>query len=188
VNKPYELAEYLATGADIDAPLAVVWPLYLNMNRWYTDYHWDWISGPPYGEIGLQEGQVLKASPLYGAGLNDPSLFYHQEQLKVTQEEEIVVKLTTPNPKAISAEYGAEVYDLVAFYHWDFSDNQGRTKIGVRSYSNIRMAERPSASIISDLTSLFYRSWCKCLNNLAALATATRSHALGFPVKDTVYK
>jgi hypothetical protein len=173
VKKPYELAEYLATGADIDAPLATVWPLYLDMNRWYTDYRWDWVSGPPYVGIGLQEGQVLKASPLYGAGLHDPTLFYYQEQLKVTKEEEIVVKLTAHNPSSMSAEYGPEVYDLVAFYHWDFIDNKGRTRIGVRSYSNMRMAEKPSASIISDLTNLFYQSWGKCLNNLAALATSS---------------
>jgi hypothetical protein len=173
VNKPYELAEYLATGADIRAPLATVWPLYLDMNRWYTDYHWDWVSGPPYAGIGLQQGQVLKASPLYGAGLGDPTLFYYQQQLQVTPEKEIVVKLTAPNPSAMSAEYGVAVYDLVAFYQWDFSDKQGHTSIAIRSYSNIRMAEEPSAHIISDLTDLFYRSWGKCLNNLAVLATSS---------------
>lgn len=173
MNRPYELAEYLATGADIPAPLTTVWPLYLDMNRWYTDYHWDWVSGPPYAGIGLQEGQVLKARPLYGAGLHDASLFYYQEQLKVTKEVEIVVKLTAPNPGAMTAEYGAEVHDLVAFYHWDFLDKQGCTGIRIRSYSNIRMTEEPSASIISDLTNLFYRSWGKCLNNLAVLATSS---------------
>jgi hypothetical protein len=173
VRKPYELGEYLSTSADIAAPVAAVWPLHLDMNRWYTDYHWDWVSGPPYSGIGLQQGQILKASPLYGAGLDDPTLFYYQEQLRVVKEVEIVVKLTADNPTSMSAEYGSEVYDLVAFYHWDFSETQGQTRIGVRSYSNIRMAAEPGASIISALTNLFYQSWGKCLNNLAALARSS---------------
>ena len=38
----------------------------------------------------------------------------------------------------MSAEYGAEVYDLIAFYQWDFLDKQGRTSIGVRqSYESV---------------------------------------------------
>jgi hypothetical protein len=173
MKKPYELTEYLTTGADIDAPLITVWPLYLDMNRWYTDYHWDSVSGPPYAGIGLQEGQILKATPLYGAGLSDSTLFYYQEQLKVTKEAEIVVKLTAHRPRSMSAEYGAEVYDVVAFYHWDFFDNRGRTRITVRSYSNIRLAEKPSARVVSDLTQLFYRSWDNALNNLARLAASS---------------
>ena len=71
---------------------------------------------------GLQEGQVLKATPLYGAALGDPTLFYYQEQLKVTTHSEIVVKLTADNPHSMSAEYGTTVRDLVAFYHWHFTE------------------------------------------------------------------
>jgi hypothetical protein len=176
MKKPYELTEYLTTGADIDAPLITVWPLYLDMNRWYTDYHWDSVSGPPYAGIGLQEGQILKATPLYGTGLSDPTLFYYQEQLKVTKESEIVVKLTADKPQSMSGDYGVDVHDVVAFYHWDFSDNRGRTRIGIRSYSNIRMTEKPSARVIADLTHLFYRSWGNALNNLALLAASTAAH------------
>jgi hypothetical protein len=44
----YELAEYIYTETTIPAPVRAVWPAFLDMNRWYTDYHWDWISGPPY--------------------------------------------------------------------------------------------------------------------------------------------
>jgi hypothetical protein len=54
----YELAEYLVIERTIPAPLRKVWPVFLDMNRWYVDYHWDWISGPPYEGVGLQEGQV----------------------------------------------------------------------------------------------------------------------------------
>lgn len=170
MNKSYELAEYLATQRTIDAPVATVWPLYLDMNRWYTDYRWDWVSGPPYDDIGLQEGQVLRAIPLYGVGLQDPTLFYYQEQLRVTKETEIVVKLTADDPKSMSAEYGTEVRDAVAFYHWDFSAVAHRTQIGIRSYSNIRTDRRPDEVIISNLVAAFHRSWNKCLDNLAALA------------------
>jgi hypothetical protein len=80
----YELAEYLSLKRTIGAPVTKVWPVFLDMNRWYTDYHWDWISGPPYQGVGLQEGQVLKATPLYGVGMLDPTLYYLQEQVKVT--------------------------------------------------------------------------------------------------------
>ena len=170
---PYELAEYLSVKKAIGAPVGKVWPVFLDMNRWYTDYHWDWISGPPYQGVGLQEGQVLKASPLYGVGIQDPTLYYLQEQVKVTAETEIVVKITAANPKSMSSDYATEVRDIVAFYHWDFLDNRGRTRIGIRSYSNIRMTEKPSARIIADLTHLFYRSWGNALNNLALLAASS---------------
>jgi hypothetical protein len=48
-------------------------------------------------------------------------LFYFQEQLNVTTESEIVVKLTASDAKSMSAEYGTAVRDLVAFYHWHFT-------------------------------------------------------------------
>jgi hypothetical protein len=103
-------------------------------------------------------------------------LFYYQEHLKVTEESEIVVKLTADNPQAMSGDYGVEVNDVVAFYHWDFLDNRGRTRIGIRSYSNIRMTEKPSARIVADLTHLFYESWGNALNNLARLAASSAAH------------
>jgi hypothetical protein len=92
---------------------------------------------------------LLKATPLYGAGLEDPSLFYFQEQLNVTTESEIVVKPTASDAKSMSAEYGTAVRDLVAFYHWHFTAMRGSTTIAIRSYSN--------------------RSWSKCLNKLSVL-------------------
>jgi hypothetical protein len=49
----YELAEYLLIERTIPAPVRHVWPVFLDMNRWYMDYHWDWISGPPYEGVGL---------------------------------------------------------------------------------------------------------------------------------------
>jgi hypothetical protein len=111
MTQSYELAEYLTIERRMPAPVQKVWPVFLDMNRWYEDYHWDWISGPPYEGIGLQEGQVLKATPTYGAALGNPSLFYYQEQLKVRSHSDIVVKLTADNPQSMSAEYGAEVHD-----------------------------------------------------------------------------
>jgi hypothetical protein len=166
MTNSYELGEYLYTETTIRVPVRTVWPVSLDMNRWYTDYHWDWISGPLYDGVGLQEGQVLKAIPLYGAALEDPSLFYFQEQLKVTKDTEIVVKLTASAPKSMSAEYGTEVRDLVAFYHWHFTEVNESTKIAVRSYSNIRTDKRPSETIVTDLMALFHSSWNKCLKNL----------------------
>jgi hypothetical protein len=178
VTDSYELAEYLGIERKIGAPVREVWPIFLDMNRWYTDYHWDWISGPSYEGIGLQEGQVLKATPLYGVALGDPTLFYYQEQLKVTTHSEIVVKLTADNPHCMSAEYGTTVRDLVAFYHWHFTEAQGSTSIAIRSYSNIRTDKRPPETVIADLIALFHQSWNKCLDNLEALvcnSAGTRS-------------
>ena len=169
MTKSYELAEYLSIERTIPAPVRRVWPVFLDMNRWYTDYHWEWVSGPPYEGVGLQEGQVLRANPLYGVGLEDSTLYYIQEQLKVTTDREIVVKLTAYDPKSVSAEYGTEVRDIVAFYHWQFIGTRDSTTIAIRSYSNIRTDKRPSEAVISDLTALFHRSWNKCLDNLEAL-------------------
>ena len=165
----YELAEYLSVRKTIGAPVRRVWPVFLDMNRWYTDYHWDWISGPPYQGVGLQEGQVLKASPLYGVGMQDPTLYYLQEQVKVTPETEIVVKLTAANPKSMSAEYATEVRDVVAFYHWDFVGAANSTTIIIRSYCNLRTDKRPAESVLADLTAMFHQSWNKCLDKLETI-------------------
>jgi hypothetical protein len=165
----YELAEYLVIERTIAAPVRKVWPVFLDMNRWYVDYHWDWISGPPYEGGGLQEGQVLKATPLYGIALDDRALFYYQEQLKVTPYSEIVVKLTADNAKNMSAEYGTEVRDVVAFYHWHFTEVQHSTLITVRSFCNLRTDKRPAEKIITDLVVLFHLSWNKCLDKLQAI-------------------
>jgi hypothetical protein len=127
----------------------------------------------------LQEGQVLKATPLYGAALEDPSLFYYQEQLKVTKESQIVVKLTASNAKSMSVEYGTAVRDLVAFYHWHFTELRGSTTIAIYSYSNIRTDKRPSETIIADLQALFHRSWNKCLRNLADVIKGKANPSVG---------
>jgi hypothetical protein len=173
MTNAYELAEYLSIERTIPAPVRKVWPVFLDMNRWYTDYHWDWISGPPYEGVGLQEGQVLRANPLYGVGLQDSTLYYFQEQLKVTTNTEIVVKITANNPKSMSAEYGTEVRDVVAFYHWQFIEARASTTLAIRSYSNIRTEKRPSETVIAQLTALFHGSWNKSLDNLEALACAS---------------
>jgi hypothetical protein len=169
MTNSYELAEYLSIARTIPAPVRKVWPVFLDMNRWYTDYHWEWISGPPYEGVGLQEGQVLRANPLYGVGLQDSTLYYLQEQLKLTTDREIVVKLTANNPKSVSTEYGTEVRDVVAFYHWQFLDGSDSTTIAIRSYSNIRTDKRPSETVLADLIAQFHRSWYKSLSNLEAL-------------------
>ena len=165
----YELAEYLSVRKTIGAHVRNVWPVFLDMNRWYTDYHWDWISGPPYQNVGLQEGQVLKASPLYGVGMQDPTLYYLQEQVKVTPETEIVVKITAANPKSLSPDYATEVRDVVAFYHWDFVGAANSTTIIIRSYCNLRTDKRPAETVLADLTAAFHRSWNKSLNKLEAI-------------------
>jgi hypothetical protein len=165
----YELAEYLSVKRTIGAPVGRVWPVFLDMNRWYTDYHWDWVSGPPYEGVGLQEGQTLKASPLYGVGMQDPTLYFLQEQVKVTPETEIVVKLTAANPKSLSADYATEVRDVVAFYHWDFVGAGNSTTLIIRSYCNLRTAKRPAESVLADLTTLFHRSWNKYLDKLETI-------------------
>ena len=169
MTQSYELAEYLVIERTIPAPVRKVWPVFLDMNRWYVDYHWDWISGPPYAGVGLQEGQVLKATPLYGVALDDPALFYYQEQIKVTPHSEIVVKLTADNAKNMSAEYGTEVRDVVAFYHWHFTEVQNSTLIAVRAYCNLRTDKRPAEKIITDLVVLFHLSWNKCFDKLQAI-------------------
>jgi hypothetical protein len=173
MNTSYELAEYLSVRETIGAPVERIWPVFLDMNQWYTDYHWDWISGPPYEGVGLQEGQVLKAVPLYGSGLQDPTLYYLQEQVKVTTETEIVVKLTAANPKSLSADYATEVHDVVAFYHWDFLKEGDSTTILIRSYCNLRTDKRPAEAILTDLTAAFHKSWNKSLNNLASIVCSS---------------
>jgi hypothetical protein len=171
----YELAEYLSLRKTIGAPVRRVWPVFLDMNRWYTDYRWDWISGPPYQGVGLQEAQVLKASPLYGVGMQDPTLYYLQEQVKVTTETEIVVKITAPNPESLSADYATEVRDVVAFYHWDFVGAENSTTILIRSYCNLRTDKRPAEKILAELTSAFHQSWNKSLNTLETIVCDSSS-------------
>jgi hypothetical protein len=168
----HELAEYLSLKKVIGAPVHKVWPVFLDMNRWYTDYHWDWVSGPQYADIGLQEGQVLKAIPLYGVGLHEPALFFYQEQVIVTAETEIVVKLTVSEPRFLSADYGTEVRDVVAFYHWDFIGAGDATTLVIRSYSHLRSEQRPSEATLADLVVAFYRSWNTSLANLERIVAA----------------
>ena len=97
--------------------------------------------------------------------MEDPFLFYYQE-LKVTKESEFVVKLTADYPQSMSAEYGTEVRDIVAFYHWHFTEVHGSTTIAIRSYSNLRTDQHPSETMLTELISAFHRSWNKCLENL----------------------
>ena len=172
----YELAEYLSLKKTIGAPVGEVWPVFLDMNRWYTDYRWDWISGPPYQGVGLQEGQVLKASPLYGVGMQDPTLYYLQEQVKVTTETEIVVKITAANPVSLSADYATEVRDVVAFYHWDFVESGNSTTILIRSYCNLRTDKRPAETVLAALTTAFHQSWNKSLNTLETIVRDASAH------------
>jgi hypothetical protein len=101
--------------------------------------------------------------------MQDPTLYYLQEQVKVTPETEIVVKLTAANPKSMSAEYATEVRDVVAFYHWDFVGAANSTTIIIRSYCNLRTDKRPAESVLADLTALFHQSWNKCLDKLETI-------------------
>ena len=116
-----------------------------------------------------KKGQVLKASPLYGVGVQDPTLYYLQEQVKVTPETEIVVKLTAANPKSMSSDYATEVRDVVAFYHWDFVAAGKSTTILIRSYCNLRTDKRPAETVLAELTAAFHRSWNKSLNTLETI-------------------
>jgi len=63
------------------------------------------ISGPSYAGIGLQEGQVLKASPCMELACKIPRSFTIRSSVKVTTETEIVVKLTANDPKSMTADY-----------------------------------------------------------------------------------
>lgn len=178
MTNTYELAEYLSLRKTIKAPIRKVWPTFLDMNQWYTDYHWDWYSGPPYAGVGLQEGQVLITRPLYGVGLQDPTLFYYQEQVKITAETEIVVKLTANDPRSMTADYGTEVQDMVAFYHWDFIGDGDSTIIVIRSYCNLRTDKRPSETILADLVLAFHRSWNKSLASLEGIVCESPAERL----------
>jgi hypothetical protein len=80
-----------------------------------------------------------------------------------------VVKLTADNPQSMSAEYGTTVRDIVAFYHWHFTEMHGSTTIAIRSYSNLRTDQRPGETIPTDLMAAFHCSWNKCLRNLQQL-------------------
>jgi hypothetical protein len=101
--------------------------------------------------------------------MQDPTLYYLQEQVKVTTETEIVVKLTAANPKSMSPDYATEVRDIVAFYHWDFVGAGNSTTILIRSYSNLRTDKRPAEAVLADLTTAFHRSWNKSLNKLETI-------------------
>ena len=123
----YELAEYPVIERTIPAPVreGVAGPR-RDMNSLVRGLSLGWISGPPY------------------------ALFYYQgkgkssRQRPVTPYSEIVVKLTADNAKNMSAEYGTEVRDVVAFYHWHFSEVQDFARIAIRSYCNLRTDQRPA--------------------------------------------
>ena len=67
------------------------------------------------------------------------------------------------------ADFGTEVHDIVAFYHWHFTEVQDSTLIAIRSFSNVRTDKRPAEKIITDIAAAFDHSWSKCFDKLEAL-------------------
>ena len=181
----YGIAEELTTSdwaihteTTIDRPIKDVWPIFVDLKKWYREYSLEVIAGEPYRDgVGLREGQEIIVIPLYqlpipeSAPESSKSLRLLQTNIKVVPEKEIVLKLT---PIDKGGAWG--MVDFVSFYVWRLSENDNKTTITVDSYGEAQFApvsELPSEPVNppcpDKCPSNFDRSWGEAFKNLEAL-------------------
>lgn len=169
-----ELNWVFSTGCELAVPPAVVWPVFRDVRRWYPEYSWEVVDGPPY-DGGLREGQALELRSTHelpqlpGGPQRDFPDVYAQKNLKVTPEQEIIILLS------------GSVYDLrqyTAFYVWKLSAHRSGTLVSIDTYGHGELTRPLLADELEAYEREFdrnwYRSWSVALGNLRGILDKQR--------------
>jgi hypothetical protein len=138
------------------AELKRVWPVFRDVRRWYTEYDWLVVDGPPYGKSGgLAEGQTVevrfgnRAASLGRTPLETiPSVFL-TEMLKV-RDYEIV--------SALAGET-EEWTRYTQFYVWRLAEAGAETKITIESYTEMALREPMGGAQRGTYEDDLFRNW-----------------------------
>jgi hypothetical protein len=144
-----------------------VWPVFKDMKRWYTEYSFEVVSGPPYrAGLGLLEGQVLKVKSSRGP-LGEPDEdapgphYYIVKVIKVSAHNEMVVVLS-------GSAYDFKQY--TQFYVWKITEKAGKSTILIDAYGEAEFfTPLPKGELPEFHNSLdknFHRSWSEAFVGL----------------------
>jgi hypothetical protein len=157
----------LSTNVTVAHPLAVVWSVFRDPRKWYTEYTWEVVSGPPYeASGGLLEGQTLKCRSTHPL----PRIPTASE---ATVSEDYFVKFlkVIPSSEIVSVLSGS-VYDFqryTAFYVWKLVDNESATTVTVDTYGEAHLAAPLTTDQLDEYTDEFnvnwHRSWSTAFLN-----------------------
>ena len=156
-----------------EIPLSQVWPVFKDMRRWYTEYAFESVSGPPYQEgPGLVEDQVLKVTSSKGfprASKSDaegPQPFT-MKTIKVIPRSEIV---------AVLSGNTSDWKRYTQFYVWMLLETGSKTTIVVDTYGEAELtkslSKREFTVYYDKLAGNWQRSWSEALASLRRLLEA----------------
>jgi hypothetical protein len=161
------LHEATHTETTLDRQMSEVWDIFRDIRRWYTEYSFEVVSGPPYETgVGLLEDQVLKVTGSKGlprayseemAG----SQYYIQKNIKVTPQKEIVAVLS-------GSAYDWRRY--TAFYVWRLTEHAAKTTISIDGYVEAELFKPlPTGEFAryrQALVENWHRSWAEAFASL----------------------
>jgi hypothetical protein len=158
----------LHTEVTLDFPVSEVWSVFKDMRRWYAEYTFEVISGPPYeAGGGLQEGHVIKVSsskglpraPNSGDALGPQ--YYISRTIKVVPQQEIVNVLSGR---------GFDWQRYTMFYVYKMAEQASKTTLSVDQYAEAELVQPLTQAEFSDyyaqLTRNWQRSWSEAFVNL----------------------
>jgi hypothetical protein len=153
----------------VDRPASEVWPVFKDMRRWYTEYSFEVLSGPPYRTgLGLLEGQVLKVKSSRGP-LGDADSEYSEAE----GPQYYIFKVVKVSAAEIVGVLSGSAYDwkqFTQFYVWKITEKANKSTIFVDAYGEaelyhpLRKSELPAWNDKQDKN--FHRSWLEAFANL----------------------
>jgi hypothetical protein len=167
----------LHTEVTLAFPVSEVWAVFKDMRRWYAEYTFEVISGPPY-EVGagLQEGHVIKVISSKGLprALNSGDALgpqhYISKTIKVVPQKEIVNVLS-------GRAFDWKRYTF--FYIYKMVAHAKKTTISVDQYAEAELVQSLTQAEFADyydqLTRNWHRSWSEAFVNLEKVLAADRA-------------
>ena len=145
-----------------NTPVELLWPAFMKVDDWYSEYKLVLQEGPAYIGKGMQEGQILKVFSVNDSSSVNPRKFYRQHNIVVDKPREVIVSLTLSD----YPDWDLEIHSL--YYHWRFSPVEGGTSVVVDRFAHfgqcVSGSEEDSQKAID---SIFQLSWSTAFKQLA---------------------
>jgi hypothetical protein len=149
-----------------------VWPVFRDIARWYEEYEWLVVDGPPYEDAGgLAEGQIVEVRHSnrideHGRGpLEVLPVLFVTEMLRV-RDGEIV--------SALAGETD-EWEHYTQFYVWRLLPAGERTDVRIESYTELALRHPMGGVALSEyedaLVGNWNASWESALGGLGRIVT-----------------